>query len=496
MGVRATKLSPVDRELADFVAQFYADPLGFVKACYPWREPGGPLADWDGPDTWQAEALDAIGEEVRRNRFDGTTPTAPIRRAVSSGHGIGKSAKVGWLVDWIMSTRPHCRGTITANTFTQLETKTWAGIRTWTSLCLTGHWFKVTDRRMFHPAFPSSWFCALQSSRETNSEAFAGQHAANSTSFYVLDEASAIPEVIWQVAEGGLTDGEPMIFAFGNPTRNTGAFHEAAHGKGRDRWHSRIIDSRTSKLTNKAQIEEWAREYGEDSDFFRVRVLGLPPRASDAQFIDLGRIQDAQKRDVQPLDDEPLVAGLDVSDGGSAWTVCRFRRGPDARSIPPIRIPGEQSRDRNSIIAILAERLRETHPDRKIAALFIDSAFGSPIYERLRALGFENVHEIRFGAPAPDRHFANFRAWMWSRTKDWLVTGAIPVDNRLEADLSGPGFHLNKQDQLVLESKESMAKRGIASPDDADALALTFAQSVAPPQSDVLEDYRAVSAWG
>jgi hypothetical protein len=478
MGVRATKsLSAVDRELADFVSQFYADPLGFVQACYPWGEPG-PLQHHTGPDAWQAEQLAGIGEEVRANGFNGHDPVPAIRRVTASGHGIGKSAEVGWLVDWIMSTRPHCQGTVTANTFTQLQTKTWASIRAWTKLCLTGHWFTVGDRRMYHPDFPETWFVALQSSQESNSEAFAGQHAATSTSFYVFDEASAIPPVIWEVAEGGLTDGEPMIFTFGNPTRNTGKFHEVCFGKGRDKWHAVSIDSRTSKLTNKALIEEWLAEYGEDSDFFRVRVRGLPPRASDLQFIDAGRVYEAQKRQVFPLADEPLIAGLDVSDGGSAWTVCRFRRGPDARSVPPIRIPGEKSRDRDLIISLLAERLRDAAPDRKIAALFIDSAFGAPIYERLKVLGFTNVHEVRFGGDSPDRHQANRRAYMWNRLKDWLLSGAIPTDERLEADLTGPGFHLNKRDQLVIESKESMQKRGLASPDDGDALALTFAQPV------------------
>src|SRR5207253_2193781 len=227
--------SPADRALADFVATFYADPLGFVQACYPWGEPG-PLEQHTGPDTWQAAQLAGIGEDVRRNAFNGHDPVPAIRRVTSSGHGIGKSAEVAWLVDWIMSTRPYCQGTVTANTFTQLQTKTWAAIRAWTKLCLTGHWFRLTDRRMVHPEFPESWFCALQSSQETNSEAFAGQHAATSTSFYVFDEASAIPRVIWEVAEGGLTDGEPMIFTFGNPTRNEGPFHEACFGRGRDTW--------------------------------------------------------------------------------------------------------------------------------------------------------------------------------------------------------------------------------------------------------------------
>ena len=125
----ALPIGSADEQLADYMAEFYADPLGFVIAAYPWGE-DGPLQDQEGPDQWQRELLESIGRQVRERRFDGKHPVAPIRAAVSSGHGIGKSTIAGWLVDWLMSTRPHCRGTITANTFQQLSTKTWASITT------------------------------------------------------------------------------------------------------------------------------------------------------------------------------------------------------------------------------------------------------------------------------------------------------------------------------------------------------------------------------
>ena len=309
-------------ELVDFVGQFIYDPLGFVLACYPWGESGTPLAEQEGPDTWQREALDSIGAEVARNGFDGQTPVAAIRRAFSSGHGIGKTTLVAWLVDWIMSTRPHCQGTVTANKFAQLETKTWAAVKRWTAMCITAHWFITSDSRMYHKDHKDSWFCAPQSSKEENSEGFAGQHAATSTSFYVFDEDSAIPDVIHEVAEGGLTDGEPMIFLFGNPTRNTGHFYRACFGSQRDRWNRVIVDAETSRFTNKALFKEWIAVYGEDSDFVRVRIRGLPPRASELQFIDQTRVFEAQRRPLpQTFGDEPLIVGVDVSDGGAAWNV-------------------------------------------------------------------------------------------------------------------------------------------------------------------------------
>lgn len=465
--------------LHEEVARYYADPLGFVLAMYPWGELGSPLEQEPGPDVWQREMLEDIGRQVRERGFEGATAVAPIRCAVSSGHGIGKSVMVAWLVDWIMSTRPHCQGTVTANTITQLQTKTWAAIQRWTKLCQTGHWFTVNSERMYRTGFKESWFCAPQSSAEENSESFAGQHAKDSTSFYIFDEASAIAEKIYEVAEGGLTDGEPMMFLWGNPTQSAGPFHRACFGVMRHRWTPRVIDSRTSRFTNKEQIAEWAQDYGEESDFFRVRVLGLPPNASDAQFIDQRRVMEAQKRQVVVLPDEPLVAGCDLAWGGSDFNVIRFRRGKDARSIPAIRIPGEFTRDPSVLTNRLADVLSQTYGGQPVSMLFLDSAgIAGAVGTRLRELGHRNVLEVNFGADSPNPKRRYMRDHMWAELKDWLLTGAIDPSPRLESDLVGPGIRPDRQQRVWLESKEDMKKRGIDSPDDGDALALTFAQPV------------------
>jgi len=144
----------------------------------------------------------------------------------------------------------------------------------------------------------STWFAAALTCAPENAEAFQGQHAPSGTSFYIFDECSNIDKRIWEAAEGGLTDGEPMFLAFGQPTRTDGTFYEITVGDKRDRWHQIPVDSRDSRLTNKALIQEWLDDYGEDSDFFRVRVRGLPPRAGDLQFISSDAVYQAQKRDL------------------------------------------------------------------------------------------------------------------------------------------------------------------------------------------------------
>ncbi len=469
-----------DKELSVRLRTFDRDPYGFVMFAYPWGEPGT-LKGFKGPDKWQEEFLKELGSEVRKRDFDGVKAVRAIRMAAASGHGIGKSTLVAWLVHWILATRANSLGTVTANTFTQLSTKTWATLQKWTNLCIVSHWFNVTGEKISHVANPKGWFAAALTCKEENSDAFAGQHNIDSTSFYIFDESSSVPDSILEVAEGGLTDGEPMIFMFGNPTRNSGKFHRVCFGSERGQWITKSIDSRESAFTNKEQLQEWVDFYGEDSDFVRVRIRGLPPSQGDLQFIDLERISQAQKREALTLPGDPLICGVDVARGGGDWNVIRFRRGLDARTIPPQRIPGEETRNSTVLVSKLAEILSDKRPERRVSMMFVDAALGGPVVNRLHQLGHRNVAEINFGWASPNPHQANMRAYMWQMMKDWLLSGAIDSLPRLETDLSGPGYKHNTRDKLLLESKEQMKKRGLDSPDDGDALGLTFAQHVAAP---------------
>jgi len=487
----------VENQLADDLAQFYADPLGFVMYAYPWdndpsiqlvklEEPWSWRFDCEyGPDRWACELLDRIGQQVRDNKFDGTKAVQAIQEAISSGHGIGKSAMTGWLVNWIMSTRPHAQGTVTANTGTQLETKTWAQIAKWTKMSVTAHWFSVSmgrgSMKMVHKEHPASWFCTAQTCREENSEAFAGQHAANSTSFYINDEASAIPEKIWEVQEGGLTDGEPMRFAFGNPTRNTGSFRRC-FGNNKHRWGRSRIDSRSVQITNKKTIQQWVDDYGEDSDFIRVRVRGEFPHASEMQLIAGDVVQEARKREASSLLDDPLIVGIDIARGGNDSNSIRARKGQDARSFPKKIIPGELTRDTMRFVAVVTEYLRDIEarfhrPD----AIFIDATgIGGPVADRLRQMGY-HVTDVQFGGKADNPKYADKATEMWMRGRDALRDGlAIEDDPDLADQLVSREYAHNKQDRLKLEAKDQMKKRGVASPDDADALFLTYAYQVAP----------------
>lgn len=464
-----------DIALAEFVAEYRQDPLGFVRVAFPWSEPG-PLQHHAGPCPCQTRIFTVLGEEIRKRNFNGRDPVKPIRIAVASGHGIGKSAFFGMLDNFLRSTRPNCKGTVTANTFTQLSTKTWAAIQYWNKLSITSHWFETTGERIYRTGEKEAWFSACQSSSEENSEAFAGQHAADSTSYYENDECSGIPDKIFEVQEGGLTDGESMQFAFGNLTRPLGKFARIMAGSEKG-WITIRIDSRECPLTNKEQIQEWVDEYGEDSDFVRVRVRGLPPRSAAAQFISDDVVADAAKRQVQVMADEPLVAGVDFAWGGEDKNTVRFRRGLDARSIPPIHVPGEFTRDPGIMVLRLSEILSCEYNGRKVDMLFMDSAgIAGPIAMRLRELGFRNIVEANFMAHSPNPKYRNVRSYIWGEMREWLLKGAIDNSKDLQEDLRAP--EVLKHVPLLLEPKDGIIKRIGHSTDDGDSLALTFYMKV------------------
>lgn len=494
---------PIDLIAAD-IGAFAHDPLGYVKYVYPWGEAGKPLEKHFGPRTWQAQLLRDVGEHLSNPE----TRFTPFKAAVSSGHGIGKSTIVAWLIGWALDTFGDTRVIVTANTKGQLDTKTQPECDKWFRMALTGEQWEVNvaSIKSRDPAHARNWRCDFNPWSEENAQAFAGAHNQGKRIVIIMDEASEIASIISaEVGRGALTDADTEIlwFKFGNPTLNSGDFYDCVHGNQRHRWKTYVIDSRTVEGTNKEEIAEWAADYGEDSDFFRVRVRGLPPRAASGQFIDLATIQDAQRKIARCLPDDPLVAGVDFAWGGADDNVVRFRKGFDGRTIPAIRVKGEFTRNPAVMVGKLADILSKSYNGEKIAMLFCDSAgIAGPVAQRLRALGHTNIMEVNFGQDSTDPKFAYRRDEMWGKMKAWLQDGgAIDKDPGLESDLSKPILVEDRLQRIKLESKDVMKKRlakmgaDSSSPDDGDALALTFAMPVAPKQPES-DDHLIRGEWG
>lgn len=477
--------------LAQDLSACYADPLRFVLWAFPW---GGtpemslvPLPEkWRkkfpncefGPDAWACEFLDAIGKYVKARKFDGKHAVDPIRMAVASGHGIGKSAITAWLACWILATRPNSKGVVTANTASQLETKTWAEITKWMKRSVIGSLFECTSTSITSKESPETWRMDALTCREENAESFAGLHAASSTPFYIFDEASAIPEAVYDVAEGGLTDGEPMMFLFGNPTRNSGRFFEVFHRRAKF-WDTRTIDSRTVQITNKKQIANWAEEYGEDSDFFKVRVRGEFPSSGADQFIPVARVREAMERGAPESNPATCaVVGVDVARFGDDDTVIFTRIGRDGVSVPLKRFHGL---DTVQVVGKVKEHVRHLRNKLGIPKVYVfvdEGGVGGGSVDILKTDGFP-VRGVNFSQSPDDKDkYPGKREEMWDRMGEWLKEGSLQKDTELEEDLVSPTYQFDVHGRRKLESKKEMKKRGLRSPDSADALALTFSYRV------------------
>jgi hypothetical protein len=471
---------PADR-LSRTMNRLRHDPLGFVQAAFPWGKPGTPLAGESGPEPWQRDVLEKLGRGLAEGR---TAPSEAVRLAVASGHGIGKSALVAWVILWAMSTMSDTRGIVTANTEGQLRTKTWPELAKWHALCTTRSWFTytATSLQSSQPGRDRTWRVDAITWSENNTEAIAGLHNKGRRAFALFDEASSIADGVWETIEGALTDAGTQLFwlAFGNPTRTTGRFRECfAGGRFAHRWQPQQIDSRSVSMTNKAQIATWVADYGADSDFVRVRVKGEFPRAGTMQFIDSERVEQAVARELFKDPTSALVMGVDIARHGEDQTVIRFRRGVDARSIPAVkfRIP-----DLMAVAGRVMELVNSYEPD----AVFVDgTGIGWGVVDRLGQLGCWAMRGVDFslGADRTDGvqarvRYANKRAEMWGYMKEWCKVGCLPDDRDLRADLTNVEYGYDKSDAILLERKRDMRRRGLASPDDGDALALTFAYPV------------------
>ena len=458
-------MQDVEVQLVEDIAEFYADPLGYVLYAFPWGEAGTSLEDSTGPDEWQCKQLDSIGQAFRDN------PDANIQQAIASGHGIGKSAETSWIILWAMSTRPHLAGWITANTQSQLKSKTWRELSVWHKRAINACWFEWTATRFQHIEHKTTWGLDAIPWSEHNSEAFAGLHAEHV--LMIMDEASAIADVIWEVAEGAMTTPRAMWFCFGNPTRNTGRFRECFR-KYKHRWSGKKIDSRTCKMTNKAKLSEWKDDHGEDSDFFRVRVKGEFPNSDVNQLINSSKIEAASK--YKTLGSGKLKIGVDPARFGDDESAIIRRRNRAAYKITTYRKINLMELTGHIVVIIKTER-----PDQ--VAIDI-GGLGAGVYDRLIELGYGDiVVAVNFGGTASNPvKYVNKRSEMWAEMGAWLEDDVMPVmipdDDILTTDLETPLYSYDSNGRLVLEKKADMKTRIGRSPDRADALALTFAEPI------------------
>jgi hypothetical protein len=474
--------------IADELVECRADPVRFVETMFDWQSPELKGAS---PEPWQRAVLEAIS--------DGLPLGKAIRIAVASGHGIGKTALTSWIVLWAISTCRDCRGILTASNEAQLHTRNRAELRKWFRLFRGRAFFELTATALISadPGHEQTWRIDLLPWNEHRPESFAGLHNQGRRVLVIMDEASVIPQIIFATVEPIMTDVHTEIVwaVFGNPLHNTGPFREC-FGRFAHRWLRWHVDARDAGISDKKQIAEWASDHAEDSYFFMTRVRGQFPTAGALQFIDTALVEAAMAREVMPLPNDPLVLGVDVARYGDDSSVIYARRGMDARSILPIVSRGI-STDR------LEDQILQFCLQNQVDVIFVDgTGVGGGVIDHLLNRHNLPVEDIQFGSKsfgtASQIRYAQKRSEMWGNMRDSLRYLSIPPSSELRDQLIGPEYDFNLKGELQLEKKSDMKRRGLASPDIADALALTFARPVFPRayddwmntgQSNVVSDY-------
>jgi hypothetical protein len=475
---------------ADVVDELVActnDPAKFVTLAFPNVK----------PERWQSQVLKEIGDQLAENARLGCFK--PVQIAISSGNGVGKSTLMAWVILWTLATYEDALGVATAGSEAQLRVRLWGELARWFSQMpdYMRTQFELSATAIYSKQNNHTWRVDARAGSPLSQESFSGLHNYGKRVLVVFDEASMIAEPIWRATDGMLNDAETQTIwiVCGNPVRLDGRFRQcAAGGKFAGLWKTFQVDSREVSLTSKEAIAGKIEYYGLDSNYCRVHVRGLFPTASAMGLIPSDWVEGASLREffVHPAD--AVILGCDVALGhGEDSSVIYIRQGLDGRTHPPRKFPGLDPLQFAYKIAAAANELGAQ-------GIFVDAGgVGEGTASRLRELGLP-VHPVYFGArsdyPGGITRCANKRSEMWCAMAQWLKSGAIVNDAELKAQLCGPEYSENAQG-IVLERKEDMKARGLASPDIADSLALTFAAPVFSQMSELPGpgNHLVVSEW-
>lgn len=411
------------------------------------------------PLRWQQEFLKAVASGKRRV-------------SVRAGHGVGKSTACAWLTVWFLCTRFPQKTVMTAPTAGQLFDALYSELKAQVNKLppVLRESFDVFADRVVFKAAPESSFCSARTSSSERPEALAGIHSENV--LLICDEASAIPESVYEAAAGSMSGHSACTILIGNPTRNSGLFYKTHHELAND-WYTMHVSCVDNPLVADDFISQIRSTYGDGSNAWRIRVLGEFAIADDDTLIPAELVDTAMTRDVQSMPQDEIIYGLDVARFGTDRTALCKRRGNVV-----LEVKSWGGLDTMQIVGTISHEAKLDSPYE----ICVDTiGLGSGVADRLRELGF-NVRDVNVAessAMNPNAH--RLRDELWMSVKDWLNTRAVklPDDSALRAELVAPRYTFTSSGKVQVESKDSLRKRGNRSPDLADSLCLTFASNAA-----------------
>jgi len=436
-----------------FISSYRNDPVGFVRSVIGAE-----------PDPWQAQFLEWVAAGERRI-------------SVASAHGVGKSTGASWAALWFLLTRYPVKVVITAPTSAQLYDALFAELKRWVKELphALGVLLEAKTDRIELKASTTEAFISVRTSRAEQPEALQGVHSAHV--MLIADEASGVPEAVFEAASGSMSGHSAVTILLGNPTKSSGLFFDTHHVL-KSTWQTMRVSAFDSPRVSHEFIEEMKLRYGEESNAYRIRVLGEFPRRDDDTVIPVDLVESAQHRDVVASPTAVSVWGVDVARYGSDASSLVKR----TSNVVPVSPRVWKGIDLMQLCgAIKAEYDACTPADRPEEVLVDSIGMGAGVADRLRELGLPargvNVSE----SPAMKDTYHNLRTELWYQCLSWLqsLEAKLPKDDYLFGELTGPRYRFTSGGKLLLESKEDMKRRGVPSPNRADALMLTFASNAA-----------------
>lgn len=446
-------------------------------------------------ETYQNDPVKFVQEMLGAEPFDYQKEflrevASPTRRlSVKSGHGTGKSTTASWAMLWFLLLKYPCKVVVTAPTSSQLFDAMFAELKRWIKELpreIQGL-LNVKSDRVELVAAPAEAFISCRTARAENAgEALAGVHSDNV--LLVIDEASGVPEVVFEASAGSMSSVNATTVMLSNPTRSSGTFFES-HNRMRHSWWTRTWSCEDSPLVADEFIDEMRERYGETSSAFLVRVMGEFPLADDDTIIPFHLVEAAQHRDIEESPETSQIWGLDVARMGSDKTALCKRTGSvvtDIKSWGGLDLMQTVGRVKAEYDAL------EVWEQDNLEILIDSVGMGAGVFDRCQELGMPvraiNVSE----SPSMKETYLNLRAELWFRMKAWLEnrTCKIPQNDRLLSELTSLKYTFTSSGKIKAESKQELKKRGFNSPDLADCLALTFSSDPATAMSGAFKPFR------
>jgi len=400
------------------------------------------------------------------------------RVAVASCTGSGKSAVLSMMTLLYLMVLPDCRILVTAPSSNHLERVFRAELEKWYRRMPAQfqELYELTQRKITYKTSKSVQYASLVTASVEQPEALAGGHSDN----YVIlaDEASGIPEDAFDILLGTLSTGRGGRFIqVSNPVRSAGRFFEVFN-RDLGTWDKLYFSAFDSPNVNKDWIEEMRETYGEESDYYRMRVLGQFPRVGVAQFISADVVEAAFKNrvDLRSYHNFPKVMGVDVARFGDDLTVLIIRQGPKVVDFKTYK---------NLDTMEVAMKVSEFQAIHRCVAIYIDSiGVGAGTADRCRQLNLPIKDVIVSGKSTEPTVYCNLRAQLWGKMREWLENGAdlptelLEKELNLGSQLNSMEYGYNNKMQIQLLAKKDLKKMGYPSPDIADALSFTFYEAI------------------